>query len=160
MTGCARRCEASCTLNIDDNPVTIKTIECAIADKAFEMGCGAGAGREKTGKKVAIVGSGRGPGRRSAARASATRCMSREERQARRTAGLRYLDFKMEKGIVERREADGGGRGRSLHGARRQDVAASELEASHDAVLLAGGSELLFDFFAVAGPRLTAFTTL
>ena len=35
---CPAPCEASCTLNIDDTPVTIKTIECAIADKAFEEG--------------------------------------------------------------------------------------------------------------------------
>ena len=35
---CPAPCEASCTLNIDDNPVTIKTIECAIADKAFAEG--------------------------------------------------------------------------------------------------------------------------
>ena len=35
---CPAPCEASCTLNIDDNPVTIKTIECAIVDKAWEQG--------------------------------------------------------------------------------------------------------------------------
>src|SRR5213592_5179271 len=56
---CPAPCEASCTLNIDDNPVTIKTIECAIADKAFEEGWVAPEPAEhKTGKKVAIVGSG------------------------------------------------------------------------------------------------------
>ena len=56
---CPAPCEASCTLNIDDNPVTIKTIECAIADKAFEEGWVAPVPAEhKTGKKVAIVGSG------------------------------------------------------------------------------------------------------
>ena len=56
---CPAPCEASCTLNIDDNPVTIKTIECAIADKAFEEGWVAPEPAEtKTGKKIAIVGSG------------------------------------------------------------------------------------------------------
>src|SRR5919198_1469335 len=35
---CPAPCEASCTLNIDDNPVAIKTIECAIADRAIEQG--------------------------------------------------------------------------------------------------------------------------
>ena len=35
---CPAPCEASCTLNIDDNPVAIKTIECAIVDRAFEQG--------------------------------------------------------------------------------------------------------------------------
>ena len=56
---CPAPCEASCTLNIDDNPVTIKTIECAIADKAFAEGWIAPEPPEsKTGKKIAIVGSG------------------------------------------------------------------------------------------------------
>ncbi|MBC8037167.1 MAG: NAD(P)-binding protein, partial [Rhizobiales bacterium] len=56
---CPAPCEASCTLNIDDNPVTIKTIECAIVDKAWENGwLKPESNSEKTGKKVAIVGSG------------------------------------------------------------------------------------------------------
>ena len=56
---CPAPCEASCTLNIDDNPVTIKTIECAIADRAYEQGwVKPEPPSVKTGKKVAIVGSG------------------------------------------------------------------------------------------------------
>ena len=55
---CPAPCEASCTLNIDDNPVTIKTIECAIVDRALGRLDPAGAAAEKTGKKVAVVGSG------------------------------------------------------------------------------------------------------
>ncbi len=56
---CPAPCEASCTLNIDDNPVTIKTIECAIVDKAWEKGwLRPESYRDKTGKKVAVVGSG------------------------------------------------------------------------------------------------------
>jgi len=52
-------CEASCTLNIDDNPVTIKTIECAIADRAIENGwIKPELAAEKTGKKIAVIGSG------------------------------------------------------------------------------------------------------
>ena len=56
---CPAPCEASCTLNLDDNPVTIKTIECAIVDKAFEHGwVKPEPPTAKTGKKIAIVGSG------------------------------------------------------------------------------------------------------
>ena len=56
---CPAPCEASCTLNLEDAPVTIKTIECAIVDKAFEQGwVQPQPPAEKTGKSVAIVGSG------------------------------------------------------------------------------------------------------
>ncbi len=68
---CPAPCEAACTLNIIDVPVTIKSIECAIADKAFDEGWVLPMPPEtKTGKRVAIVGSGpAGLGRRPAARA-------------------------------------------------------------------------------------------
>ena len=56
---CPAPCEASCTLNIDDNPVAIKTIECAIIDKAFENGwVKPEVATRKTGKKIAVIGSG------------------------------------------------------------------------------------------------------
>src|SRR5437870_1037446 len=56
---CPAPCEASCTLNIDENPVTIKTIECAIVDRAWENGwLKPEVATEKTGKKVAVIGSG------------------------------------------------------------------------------------------------------
>src|SRR5437764_15365154 len=55
---CPAPCEASCTLNIDENPVTIKSIECAIADRAIAAGLKPEPPSERTGKKVAIVGSG------------------------------------------------------------------------------------------------------
>ena len=56
---CPAPCEASCTLNIDDNPVAIKTIECAIADRAFESGwIMPQPAPHKTGKTIAVVGSG------------------------------------------------------------------------------------------------------
>src|SRR4026208_1838354 len=55
---CPAPCEASCTLNIDENPVTIKSIECAIADRAIAAGLKPEPPAERTGKKVAIVGSG------------------------------------------------------------------------------------------------------
>ncbi|HBK06337.1 MAG TPA: glutamate synthase, partial [Acetobacteraceae bacterium] len=56
---CPAPCEAACTLNIDDNPVTIKTIECAIVDRAWEEGwIKPLPPTVKTGKTVAVVGSG------------------------------------------------------------------------------------------------------
>ena len=55
---CPAPCEASCTLNIDENPVTIKSIECAIADRAIALGFKPEPPAVQTGKKVAIVGSG------------------------------------------------------------------------------------------------------
>ena len=52
-------CEASCTLNIIDNPVTIKSIECAIVDKAWKNGwIKPQVTDHKTGKKIAVIGSG------------------------------------------------------------------------------------------------------
>ena len=56
---CPAPCEESCTLNIDDVPVTIKTIECAIIDRGWQEGWVApDIADEKTGKRVAVVGSG------------------------------------------------------------------------------------------------------
>ena len=56
---CPAPCEAACTLNIDDNPVTIKTIECAIVDRGWEEGWIVPlAPAHRTGKRVAVVGSG------------------------------------------------------------------------------------------------------
>ena len=56
---CPAPCEASCTLNIDDNPVTIKTIECAIVDRAWDNGwLPPEIAANKTGKKIAVVGAG------------------------------------------------------------------------------------------------------
>jgi glutamate synthase (NADPH/NADH) small chain len=56
---CPAPCEGSCTLGITDEPVTIKSIECAIADRAFDEGwIVAEAPATRTGKRVAVVGSG------------------------------------------------------------------------------------------------------
>ena len=123
---CPAPCEASCTLNIDDNPVTIKTIECAIADKAFEEGWIAPEPPEKkTGKRVAIVGS--GPAGLAAAQqlARAGHEVHVYEKLAKpgRAAGLRHP--RLQDGEGDRRaarEADGGGGRRlPLQRACRQD---------------------------------------
>jgi glutamate synthase (NADPH) small chain len=155
---CPAPCEASCTLNIDDKPVTIKTIECAIADRAFDEGwIGPQPPERKTGKTVAIVGS--GPAGLAAAQqlARAGHDVHVYEKNAYPGGLLRYgiPDFKMEKNIVERRvrqmEAEGVTFHCNVHIGK--NVAAEELELRHDAVLLTGGSEQPFDFFASAPGR-------
>src|SRR5262249_14080180 len=56
---CPAPCEAACTLNIDDNPVTIKTIECAIVDRGWQEGwIEPVVSARLTGKQVAVIGSG------------------------------------------------------------------------------------------------------
>src|SRR5205085_9400972 len=56
---CTAPCEAACTLNLDDNPVTIKTIECAIVDRGWDEGWIAPlVPVRQTGKRVAVIGSG------------------------------------------------------------------------------------------------------
>jgi len=155
---CPAPCEAACTLNIDDVPVAIKTIECAIADRAFEEGWVAPEPPEsKTGKRVAVVGS--GPAGLAAAQqlARAGHEVHVYERNAKPGGLLRYgiPDFKMEKGIVERRVKQMEGEGVTFHCNTEVGVtiSAKELEAKHDAVLLAGGSEAPFDFFAKSPGR-------
>jgi len=155
---CPAPCEASCTLNIDDNPVAIKTIECAIADRGFEEGWIVPQPAEtKTGKRVAIVGS--GPAGLAAAQqlARAGHEVHVYEKNAKPGGLLTYgiPDFKMEKHIVERRVKQMEGEGVVFHCNVHvgKEVSAKELEATHDAVLLAGGSEQPFDFFAKSPGR-------
>ena len=114
---CPAPCEAACTLNIIDVPVTIKSIECAIADKAFAEGWVRPLPPEsKTGKRVAVVGS--GPAGLAAAQqlARAGHDVHVYEKHAQPGGLLRYgiPDFKMEKSIVERRVEQMDGRRRHL----------------------------------------------
>jgi len=114
---CPAPCEASCTLNIDDNPVTIKTIECAIADRAIEQGLKAEVAGVKTGKKVAVVGS--GPAGMACAQqlARAGHDVHVYERWQKAGGLLRYgiPDFKMEKVHVDRRVAQMQAEGVTFH---------------------------------------------
>jgi len=103
---CPAPCEASCTLNITDEPVTIKTIECAIVDKAWEMGwINPQIPQTKTGKKVAIIGA--GPAGLAAAQQLARQGHDVDLYEKNSKAGglLRYgiPDFKMEKHHIDRR---------------------------------------------------------
>ena len=160
MTGrvCPAPCEASCTLNIDDTPVTIKTIECAIADKAHDEGWIVPQIPErKTGKKVAVVGS--GPAGLAAAQqlARAGHDVHVYEKSAKPGGLLRYgiPDFKMEKVVIDRRVAQMEAEGVTFHCNVHigRDVKTKKLEKDHDAVLLAGGSEKAFDFFETSPGR-------
>ena len=113
---CPAPCEAACTLNIDDNPVTIKTIECQIVDRGWQEGWivpePAGSA---TGRRVAVVGS--GPAGLACAQqlARAGHAVTVFEKSDRIGGLLRYgiPDFKMEKALIDRRlaqmEAEGVG---------------------------------------------------
>jgi glutamate synthase (NADPH/NADH) small chain len=143
---CPAPCEASCTLNIDDNPVTIKTIECAIVDKAWENGwLKPEIPAEKTGKKIAIVGS--GPAGLAAAQqlARTGHAVHVFEKQPKAGGLLRYgiPDFKMEKPLIDRRIAQMQAEGVTFHYGVHVGVTqdAIQLAGSFDAILVAGGSE-------------------
>ena len=143
---CPAPCEASCTLNIDDVPVTIKSIECSIADRAFDQGWVVPEPPEqKTGKRIAIIGS--GPAGLAAAQqlARAGHDVHVYEKNAMPGGLLRYgiPDFKLEKHIIERRVAQMQAEGVTFHCNVTVGVTVSilDLEKDHDAVLLAGGTE-------------------
>ena len=155
---CPAPCEAACTLNIDDVPVTIKSIECTIADKAFEAGwITPQPSGTKTGKSIAIIGS--GPAGLAAAQqlARAGHDVHVYEKNARPGGLLVYgiPDFKMEKQLIARRQAQMEAEGVVFHLNVNvgKDVTTEELEAKYDAVLLAMGSETPFDFFATSPGR-------
>jgi len=143
---CPAPCEAACTLNIIDEPVTIKSIERAIADKAFDEGWVRPEPPEtKTGKRIAIVGS--GPAGLAAAQqlARAGHDVHVYEKHAQPGGLLRYgiPDFKMEKYIVERRVEQMQAEGVTFHCNVHVggDIKATKLARDYDAVLLAGGAE-------------------
>jgi len=143
---CPAPCEAACTLNIEDVPVTIKSIECAIADRAIESGwIKPEPPAAKTGKRVAIVGS--GPAGLACAQqlARAGHDVHVFEKHAKAGGLLRYgiPDFKMEKNVVDIRVAQMEAEGVTFHyhahvGA---NVSADKLLDDYDAVVLAGGAE-------------------
>ena len=144
---CPAPCEASCTLNIDDNPVTIKSIECAIVDRGWQEGwIQPLVPLHKTGKRVAVVGS--GPAGLSCAQqlARAGHSVTLFEKADRVGGLLRYgiPDFKMEKHHIDRRmrqmEAEG------VEFRTGVEVGATlsikSLLEGYDAVALTGGAEL------------------
>jgi glutamate synthase (NADPH/NADH) small chain len=143
---CPAPCEASCTLNLDDNPVTIKTIECAIADRAFAQGwIKPEPPSGKTGKKIAVVGS--GPAGLACAQqlARAGHDVHVFEKFAKAGGLLRYgiPDFKMEKVIVDRRVEQMEAEGVTFHyGAHiGVNMPGEQLLRDYDAVALTAGAE-------------------
>jgi len=143
---CPAPCEAACTLNIDDSPVTIKTIECAIVDRAFAQGwVKPEPPSAKTGKSVAVVGS--GPAGLACAQqlARAGHDVHVYEKNAKPGGLLRYgiPDFKMEKHLIDRRIAQMQAEGVHFHNSVNVgiDLKASDLVARFDAVVLASGAE-------------------
>ncbi len=154
---CPAPCEEACTLRINDDPVGIKSIEHAIADKAWEMGwVTPQPPKRKTGKRVAIVGSGPA-GLACAQQLSRAGHDAVVFEKADRIGGLlRYgiPDFKLEKWLIDRRLAQMQAEGvefRPNHyvgpsdGAEKDGavtvVEPRELLETFDAVVLAGGAE-------------------
>jgi len=143
---CPAPCEAACTLNINADAVGIKSIEHAIIDKAWENDwVTPQVASYKTGKKVAIVGS--GPAGLAAAQqlARVGHTVVVLEKNSRIGGLLRYgiPDFKMEKIHIDRRMAQMQAEGVEfrVHQHVGENVKADDLLAEFDAVVLAGGAE-------------------
>jgi glutamate synthase (NADPH/NADH) small chain len=143
---CPAPCEAACTLNINSTPVGIKSIEHAIIDKGWESGWVVPQPpMKKTGKRVAIIGS--GPAGLAAAQqlARAGHDVVVFEKADRVGGLLRYgiPDFKMEKHLIDRRMAQM--RAEGVEFRVNQDVGgavpAKKLVDEFDAVVMAGGAE-------------------
>jgi glutamate synthase (NADPH) small chain len=143
---CPAPCEAACTLNIDDNPVTIKTIECAIVDRGWQEGWIVPLIPEtRSGRRVAVVGS--GPAGMACAQqlARVGHDVSLFEKSDRIGGLVRYgiPDFKMDKMMIDRRMAQMAAEGVEFRtgidvGA---DVTVAELMEDFDALVMAGGTE-------------------
>ncbi|MBL8522963.1 MAG: glutamate synthase subunit beta [Betaproteobacteria bacterium] len=144
---CPAPCEAACTLNINDDAVGIKSIEHAIIDKGWELGLVAPMPpKRKTGKRVAVVGS--GPAGLAVAQqlARAGHDVIVFEKSDRIGGLLRYgiPDFKMEKSHIDRRVAQMEAEGVQFRVSQHigVDTPANVLMQDFDAVVLSGGAEL------------------
>jgi glutamate synthase (NADPH/NADH) small chain len=143
---CPAPCEAACTLNIVDAPITIKSIECAIADRGWREGwIVPRPALHKTGKRVAVVGS--GPAGLACAQqlARAGHSVTVFEKSDRVGGLLRYgiPDFKMEKHLINRRAVQMEAEGVVFKTSTEVgvDVSIKSLRDNFDAIVLAGGAE-------------------
>ena len=143
---CPAPCEASCTLNITDNPVAIKTIECSVVDRGWEEGwIKPQIPSKKSDKKVAVIGS--GPSGLACAQqlARAGHSVVVFEKNE-RIGGLLRIgipDFKMEKTLIDRRMSQ-----MELEGVEfrvnshvGKNVSIEELNDEYEAIAFCGGSE-------------------
>ncbi|MGB3867141.1 MAG: glutamate synthase subunit beta [Xanthobacteraceae bacterium] len=147
---CPAPCEASCTLNIIETPVTIKTIEHAIVERAWDNGwLKPEIAAHKTGRRVAVIGS--GPAGLACAQqlARVGHDVHVYEKNAKAGGLLRYgiPDFKMEKTVIDRRVKQMEAEGVTFHygapvgGDASGAVDPQRLLKDYDAVALTGGSE-------------------
>ncbi len=143
---CPAPCEASCTLNIIDQPVTIKSIECAIVDRGWKEGwIEPQVPARRTGKSVAVVGS--GPAGMACAQqlARAGHSVTLFEKNDRVGGLMRYgiPDFKMEKHLIDRRMKQMEAEGVAFRPSTEIGVEVSfkALKENFDAVVLSGGAE-------------------
>lgn len=150
---CPAPCEASCTLNFNDQPVTIKDIECAIIDKGWAEGwVTPQIAAHRTGKRVAVVGS--GPAGLACAQqlARAGHQIVVFEKNDRIGGLLRYgiPDFKLETVLIDRRLAQMQAEGVEFRPNNYVgvDISARQLLAEFNAIVLAGGAELPRDLNA------------
>jgi glutamate synthase (NADPH) small chain len=148
---CPAPCEGACVLNLQDSPVTIKQIEWEIIDQAFEHGyVEPQTPAERTGRKVAVVGS--GPAGLAAAQqlTRAGHDVTVFERADKVGGLLRYgiPEFKMEKAVLDRRldqmRAEGTRfvTGVEVGGPGEGDLSAEQLRGEYDAVVIAAGSTI------------------
>ena len=160
---CPAPCEAACTLNVNDDAVGIKSIEHAIIDRAWAEGwVKPRPAAVKTGKKVAVVGSGPAGLAASQQLARAGHDVTLFEKNSRIGGLLRYgiPDFKMEKSHIDRRieqmQAEGvvfrtgvlvGAlpEGSKVTNDAKESISAEQLQSEFDAVLLTGGAEVSRD---------------